>query len=60
MSTKDLIAGYASYTDAAELGAQHEDQAAAVTPTVTSSAHCVASIGASISVSVWQTQEHGC
>lgn len=59
MTTKDLIAGYANYTDAAELGAQHEDHAAAITP-VTSSGPCAASIGVSISVSVYQTQEHGC
>ncbi|MDT9593111.1 LxmA leader domain family RiPP [Nocardioides zeae] len=48
MSTHDLIAGYAAYTEASELG--HADDAAAVTPTTatTSSAGCAASVGASI------------
>lgn len=61
MSTKDLIAGYAAYTDAAELGAQ-QDEAAAITPTIpiTSSGPCAASVAASVSVSVYQTQDKGC
>ncbi|MDT9593109.1 LxmA leader domain family RiPP [Nocardioides zeae] len=61
MSTKDLIAGYAAYTDAAELG--HADDAAAITPTTTattSSSFCVATSAAVISASVDNTFDHGC
>lgn len=59
MSTKDLIAGYAAYTDAAELGTAHAD-APAITPTTTSSAFCVATSAAVISASVDNTFDHGC
>ncbi|WP_206422558.1 LxmA leader domain family RiPP [Nocardioides pantholopis] len=59
MTTKDLIAGYASYTDAAELAAQQDDNAAAITP-LTSSQPCAVGVSVSVSVSVHQTQEHGC
>ncbi|MDT9593112.1 LxmA leader domain family RiPP [Nocardioides zeae] len=50
MSTQDLVAGYAAYTDAAELGPV--DDAAAVTPTVTSSAPCAAGLAASVAFTV--------
>ena len=59
MDTQDLIAGYAAYTDAAELGAHAGDGAAGITPT-TSSAPCAASVTVSVSVSVYQTQENNC
>ena len=59
MSTQDLIAGYAAYTDAAELGATGGD-APAVTPTTTSSSFCVATSAAVISASVDNTFDHGC
>ena len=55
----DLIAGYAAYTDAAELG-QEADQAPAVTPTITSSGICGGAITVSVTVSVYQTQDKGC
>lgn len=49
MTTQDLIAGYAAYTDAAELG--HADDAAAITPSIatTSSGPCAASVASAIS-----------
>ncbi|GAA4670268.1 LxmA leader domain family RiPP [Nocardioides nanhaiensis] len=59
MSTQDLIAGYAAYTDADELGAQAGDNAAGITP-VTSSQPCAASVATAISVSVVTTQENNC
>ena len=49
MTTQDLIAGYAAYTDAAELGHADAGDAPGVTPTTTtSSSGCAASVGASI------------
>ncbi|WP_122818068.1 LxmA leader domain family RiPP [Nocardioides pantholopis] len=62
MSTHDLIAGYASYTDAAELGSTRAD-APAITPTTTvttSSAFCAATVSAASAASVDNTLEHGC
>ncbi|MQW77534.1 hypothetical protein GHK92_16805 [Nocardioides sp. dk4132] len=59
MNTQDLIAGYAAYTDAAELENAAGD-APAITPSVTSSGPCAASIGSAISVSVVATQENNC
>ncbi|SDP74653.1 hypothetical protein SAMN04487905_10878 [Actinopolyspora xinjiangensis] len=55
MSTQDLIAGYAAYTNAAELHAG-EDEAPAVTPTATSSVPCSLVSAASVQ----NTFEHGC
>ncbi|WP_164477955.1 LxmA leader domain family RiPP [Nocardioides pantholopis] len=57
MTTQDLIAGYASYTDATQLSGSEGD-AAGITPTTTtaSSTPCAASIGASI----YTTVSKGC
>ncbi|GAA4670261.1 LxmA leader domain family RiPP [Nocardioides nanhaiensis] len=57
MSTQDLIAGYAAYTEAAELGAADSADAPGVTPTTTttSSNACAASVGASIYFTVSQS-----
>ncbi|SDP74697.1 hypothetical protein SAMN04487905_10881 [Actinopolyspora xinjiangensis] len=55
MSTQDLIAGYAAYTNAAELHAG-EDDAPAITPTTTSSFPCGVSVGASVA----ETVDNGC
>lgn len=59
MSTQELIAGYAEYANAAELGTASED-APAITTTVTSSNFCVATSAAVISASVDNTFDHGC
>ncbi|WP_222192531.1 LxmA leader domain family RiPP [Modestobacter italicus] len=62
MSTSDLIAGYAAYTDATELGATQGD-APAISPTTTittSSSFCVATSAASVGASVDNTFDHGC
>ncbi|SDP74684.1 hypothetical protein SAMN04487905_10880 [Actinopolyspora xinjiangensis] len=55
MSTQDLIAGYAAYTNAAELHAG-EDEAPAVTPSTTSSFPCGVTVGASVT----ETLNSGC
>ncbi|MDT9593113.1 LxmA leader domain family RiPP [Nocardioides zeae] len=59
MTTQDLIAGYAAYTDAAELG--QVDDAAAITPTTStaSSAPCAASV-ASATASIALTIKDAC
>ena len=52
LRTADLIAGYAAYTEAAELGEATSDAPAITPTTTTSSAGCAASVGASIYVTV--------
>ncbi|MQW77533.1 hypothetical protein GHK92_16800 [Nocardioides sp. dk4132] len=62
MNTQDLIAGYAAYTDAAELRTAHAD-APAITPTTTvttSSAACIGTVSVVTSVSVDNTFDHNC
>lgn len=62
MNTQDLIAGYAAYTDASELGIT-ADNAPAITPTTTvttSSAFCAATASAASAATVDNTIEHGC
>lgn len=59
MTTQDLIAGYADYTDAAAIGTVSAD-APAITPTTTSSAFCVATSAAAVSASIDNTFDHGC
>ncbi|WP_222192532.1 LxmA leader domain family RiPP [Modestobacter italicus] len=62
MSTHDLIAGYAAYTDVTELGATQGD-APAISPTTTittSSSFCAATASAASAASVDNTIEHGC
>lgn len=60
MTSKDLIAGYATYTDTRSLAIEIPDDAPGITPTTASSALCVATIAASVEASVDNTIDHGC
>ncbi|GAA4670283.1 LxmA leader domain family RiPP [Nocardioides nanhaiensis] len=59
MSTQDLIAGYAAYTDAERL-AHVAAEAPAITPTTTSSTFCAATASAISAASAENTIEHTC